>query len=141
MIEKWKECPVRNGVYEALLTFYVYHILFWWQNFMYMDLTKLYTILKSNEIKHAAESLSLCFQNNSIKMDSERFHLWQSNHRFEMTYLLSSTYSENLLEIKTDHKLTFEELVEELCKKSQPKSQFIGKNSIFNEIWQKKAHR
>ena len=58
-----------------------------------------------------------------------------------MTYLLSSTYSKNLLEIKTDHKLTFEELVEELCKKSQPKSQFIEKNYIFNEIWQKKAHR
>ena len=45
---------------------------------------------------------------------------------------VSSTCSEKLLGIKIDNKLTFEEHVEELCKKASQK--FSGKNFIFNEV-------
>ena len=45
---------------------------------------------------------------------------------------LSTTYSEKLLGIKIDNKLTFEEHVEELCKKASQK--VSGKSFIFNEI-------
>ena len=52
---------------------------------------------------------------------------------------LSSTCSEKFLGIKNDIKLTFEEHVEELCKRASQK--VSGKNLIFNEIWTKKAYR
>ena len=52
---------------------------------------------------------------------------------------VSSTCSEKLLGIKIDNKLTFEEHVEELCKKASQK--FSGKNFIFNEVWTKKEYR
>ena len=59
-----------------------------------------------------------------MKVDSERSHLFLSDEKkinsslFEMTYVLSSTCREKLLGIKTDNKLTSEEHVKKLCKKS-----------------------
>ena len=47
---------------------------------------------------------------------------------------LSRTYSEKLSRIKIDKKLTFEEHIKGLCKKSQSKSSYAGKNFIFHEI-------
>ena len=79
-----------------------------------------------NEIRTAAESLTLWFQNNCVKVNPDKFHLLLSNKKIHQVDIcnekLSSTYSEKLLGIKIDNKLTFEEDVEELCKKASQKS-------------------
>ena len=46
---------------------------------------------------------------------------------------LTSTCSETLLGIKIDNKHTFEEHVEELCRKASQNAS-AGKNFVFNEI-------
>ena len=89
-----------------------------------------------NEIKDVAESPTLWFRNNRMKVNPDKFHLVLSDkksHQVDIcNYKFSSTCSEEFLGIKNDNKLTFEEHVEGLCKKSSQK--VIGKNFIFKEI-------
>ena len=73
-----------------------------------------------HEIKSATESLILWFQNNCMKMNPDKVSLLLSdkkNHQvFTCNEKLSSTYSKNLLGIKTDNNLTFQKHIEELRK-------------------------
>ena len=89
-----------------------------------------------NEIKGVEESLTLWFRNNCIKVNPDKFHLLLSDKKIHQVDIcnekLSSTCSKKFLGIKNDNKLTFEEQVEELCKKASQK--VSGKNFIFNEI-------
>ena len=89
-----------------------------------------------NEIKGVGESLTLWFRNNCIKVNPDKFHLLLSGKKIHQVDIcnekLSSTCSEKFLGIKNDNKLTFEEHVEELCKKASQK--VSGKIFIFNEI-------
>ena len=91
-----------------------------------------------NEIKTLAESLTLWFRNNCMKVNPDKFHLLlkdKKNHQVNIcNEKLLSMRSEKLLGIKIDNKPTFEEHVEGLCKKSQSKSQCPDKNFIFNEV-------
>ena len=68
-----------------------------------------------NEIKSVAESLTLCFRNNCMKVNPDNFHILLSDEKIHQVDIcnekLSSTCSEKLLRIKIDNKLTFEELV------------------------------
>ena len=68
-----------------------------------------------NEIKSVAESLTLWFQNNCMKVNPDNFHILLSDEKIRQVDIcnekLSSTCSERLLRIKIDNKLTFEELV------------------------------
>ena len=75
-----------------------------------------------HEIKTVAECLTLWFRNNCIKVNPDKFHFLLSGKKIHQ------------VDICNDNKLTFEEHVERLCKKSQSKSQCSGKNFIFNEI-------
>ena len=58
-----------------------------------------------NEIRTAAESLTLWFQNNCVKVNPDKFHLLLSNKKIHQVDIcnekLSSTYSEKLLGKKT----------------------------------------
>ena len=89
-----------------------------------------------NEIKSVAESLTLWFRNNCMKGNPNKFHLLLSDKKSPLVDIcnekLSSTCSEKFLGIKNDNKLTFEEHVEGLCKKTSQK--VSDKNFIFNEI-------
>ena len=89
-----------------------------------------------NEIKGVAKSLTLWFRNNYMKVNPDKFHLLLSDKKIHQVDIcnekLSSTCSKTFLGIKNDNKLTFEEQVEELCKKASQK--VSGKNFIFNEI-------
>ena len=89
-----------------------------------------------NLIKGAAESLTLWFRNNCMKVNPDKFHLLlrdKKSHQVDISNEnLSSTCSEKFLGIKNDNKLTFEERVERLCKKTSQK--VSGKSFIFNEI-------
>ena len=68
-----------------------------------------------NEIKSVAESLTLWFQNNCMKVNPDNFHILLSDEKIRQVDIcnekLSSTCSERLLRIKVDNKLTFEERV------------------------------
>ena len=102
-----------------------------------MDSSELEVI---NEIKTVAESITLWFWNNCMKLNPDKFHLLLSDKKVHQVDIciekLSSTCSEKLLEIKIDNKLTFEEHVEGLCKKSSQKvsGKCSDKNFIFNKI-------
>ena len=89
-----------------------------------------------NEIKGVVESLTLWFRNNCMKVNPNKFHLLLSDKKSHLVDIcnekLSSTCSEKFLGIKNDNKLTFEEHVEGLCKKTSQK--VSDKNFIFNEI-------
>ena len=78
-----------------------------------------------NEIKSMAESFTLWFRNNCMKVNPDKFHLLLSDKKIHQVDIcnekLSSTCSEKLLGIKIDNKLTFEEHVEGLCKKASQK--------------------
>ena len=80
-----------------------------------------------NEIKTLAESLLLWFQNNCMKVNPDKFHFLLSDKKIHQVDIcnekLSSTCSKKLSGINIDNKVTFEEHVEELRKKSQSKSQ------------------
>ena len=68
-----------------------------------------------NEIKSVAESLTLWFRNNCMKVNPDNFHILLSDEKIHQADIcnekLSSTCSERLLRIKIDNKLTFEKLV------------------------------
>ena len=68
-----------------------------------------------NEIKSVAESLTLWFRNNCMKVNPDNFHILLSDEKIHQADIcnekLSSTCSERLLRIKIDNKLTFEERV------------------------------
>ena len=68
-----------------------------------------------NEIKSVAESLTLWFRNNCMKVNPDNFHILLSDEKIHQVDIcnekLSSTCSERLLRIKVDNKLTFEERV------------------------------
>ena len=68
-----------------------------------------------NEIKSVAESLTLWFRNNCMKVNPDNFHILLSDEKIRQVDIcnekLSSTCSERLLRIKVDNKLTFEERV------------------------------
>ena len=68
-----------------------------------------------NEIKSVAESLTLWFQNNCMKVNPDNFHILLSDEKIRQVDIcnekLSSTCSERFLRIKVDNKLTFEERV------------------------------
>ena len=89
-----------------------------------------------NEIKGVAESLTLLFRNNCMKVNPNKFHLFLSDKKSHPVDIcnkkLSSTCSEKFMGIENDNKLTFEEHVEGLCKKASQK--VSGRNFIFNEI-------
>ena len=89
-----------------------------------------------NEIKGVVESLTLWFWDNCMKVNPNKFDLLLSGKKSHQVDIcnekLSSTCKEKLLGIKNDNKLTFEEHVEELCKKASQK--VSGKSFIFNEI-------
>ena len=95
-----------------------------------------------NEIRTAAESLTLWFQNNCVKVNPDKFHLLLSNKKIHQVDIcnekLSSTYSEKLLGIKIDNKLTFEEDVEELCKKASQKVSALARISSLMRFQQRK---
>ena len=78
-----------------------------------------------NEIKSMAECLTLWFRNNCMQVNPDKFHLLLRDKKVHQVDIcdekLSSTCSEKLLGIKIDNKLTFEEHVEELCKKASQK--------------------
>ena len=73
-----------------------------------------------HEIKSAAESLTLWFQNNCMKVNPDKVPLLLSDKKNHQVFIcnekLSSTHSKNLLEIKTDNNLTFQKHIEELRK-------------------------
>ena len=89
-----------------------------------------------NEIKGVAESFTLWFRNNCMKVNPDKFPLLLRDKRSRQVDIcnekLSSTCSEKFFGIKNDNKLTFAEQVEGLCKKASQK--VSGKNFIFNEI-------
>ena len=88
-----------------------------------------------SEIKGVAESLTLWFRNNCMKVNPDKFHLLSDKKDNQVDVCnekLSSRCSEKCLGIKNDNKFTFEDHVEELCKKTSRK--VSGKNFIFNEI-------
>ena len=77
-----------------------------------------------NEIKTAAESFTLWFQNNCIKVHPDKFHLLLTDKKvirwiFVMT---SSQVREKNLGIKINNKLIFQKHLEELRKKPINKS-------------------
>ena len=69
-----------------------------------------------NEINCAAETFSLWFQINCMKVNPDKFYLLLSDKNIHQAYIwnekLSSTCSESLLGINIDNKLTFKEQVE-----------------------------
>ena len=72
------------------------------------------------------ESLTLWFWNSCKNVNPDKFHLFlsdkKSHHVDICNEKLSSTFSEKFFGIKIDNKLTFEEYVEGLCKKTSQKA-------------------
>ena len=134
-------------VYYFLLPYWVYHFL------CYLLLFTLSTDLVSyaddntpfamgsseleviNEIKSMAESLTLWFQNNCMKLNPNKFDLLVTDKKIHHVDIcnekLTSTCSEKLLGIKIDNKLTFEENVEVLCKKTSQKVNVLARISYL----------
>ena len=77
-------------------------------------------------VQSVAQRLTLCFRNNCMKVNPDKFHLLlndKKSHQVDVcNNKFSSTYNEKFLGIKIDNKLTFEEHVEGLCKKPVKKS-------------------
>ena len=75
-----------------------------------------------NEIKCVAESLTLCFRNNCMKLNPDKFYLLLIGKRIHQVYIcnenLSSTGGKKFLGINIDNKLNFADHVERLCKKA-----------------------
>ena len=96
-----------------------------------------------NEIKTVAESLTLWFRNNCMKVNPDKLHLLLSDKKIHQVDIcnekLSSTCSEKLLGIKIDNKLTFEEHVEGLCKKASQKVSALARISSLMRFEQTKC--
>ena len=77
-------------------------------------------------VQSVAERLTLWFRNNCMKVNPDKFHLLLSDKKSHQVDIcnkkFSSTCSEKFLGIKIDNKLTFEEQIEGLCKKTVKKS-------------------
>ena len=84
----------------------------------------------------AAESLSLWFYFNCMKVNPDKFHLLLSNKKIQQVDIcnekLSSTCSKKLLGVKIDNKAYFWRTCRGTVQKSLSKSQYTGKNFIFN---------
>ena len=95
-----------------------------------------------NEIKSVAESITLWFWNNCIKVNADKFHLFFSDKKLHQVDIcnekLSSRCSEKLLGIIIDNKLTFEEHVERLCKKASQKVSALARISSLMRFEQRK---
>ena len=77
-----------------------------------------------------------------MKVNPDKFHLLLSDKKIHQVDIcnqkLSSTYSEKLLGIKIDNKLTFEEHAEGLCKKANQKVSALAKISFLMGLEQRK---
>ena len=95
-----------------------------------------------NEIKSVAESITLWFWNNCIKVNADKFHLFFSDEKLHQVDIcnekLSSRCSEKLLGTIIDNKLTFEEHVERLCKKASQKVSALARISSLMRFEQRK---
>ena len=77
-----------------------------------------------------------------MKVNPDKFHLLLSDKKSHQVDIcnkkFSSTCSEKFLGIKTDNKLTFEEHVEELCKKASQKFSTVARISFLMRFEQRK---
>ena len=94
-----------------------------------------------NEIKTVAESLNLWFRNNCMKRNPDKFLLLLGDKKIHQVDIcnekLSSTCREKHLGIKIYNNLTFEEHVEELCRKASQKVNLLARISSLMRFEQR----
>ena len=94
-----------------------------------------------NEIKTVAESLNLWFRNNCMKRNPDKFLLLLGDKKIHQVDIcnekLSSTCREKHLGIKIDNNLTFEEHIEELCRKASQKVNLLARISSLMRFEQR----
>ena len=98
--------------------------------------------LKWVGVQSVAKGFTLWFRNNCMKVNPDKFHLLLSDKKSHQVDIcnrkLSSTCSENLLGIKIDNKLTFEEHVEGICKNASQKVSAVARISSLMRFKQRK---
>ena len=96
-----------------------------------------------NEIKSLAESLTLWFRNNCMKVNPDDFHLLLSDKKKSSGgYLFWEVFKYvqwKVFGIKINNKLTFEEQIEGLCKKASQKVSAVARISSLMRFEQKKG--
>ena len=89
-----------------------------------------------------AESVTLWFWKNCMKVNPGKFYLFLSDKKSHQVSIcnekFSSTRSERFLGIKSNNKLTFEEHMEGLCKKASQKASAVARISSLMRFEQRK---
>ena len=95
-----------------------------------------------NKIKNSTENLFSWFQNNSMKINPDKFHLlFSKTKKIEINICnekISNSSHEKLLGVTIDHKLNFEEHVQNLCKKASQKVNALTRISSLMNFEQRK---
>jgi len=95
-----------------------------------------------NEIKSASENLLSWFQDNYMKMNPDKFHLLLSNRKELKINICNETISsskhEKLLGVTIDSKLSFEEHINNLCKKASQKVNALARLASLMSFDQRK---
>ena len=95
-----------------------------------------------NEIKLASDKLFTWFQDNYMKINPDKFHLLLSNTKDVKINIcnetISSSSKEKLLGVTIDNNLSFEQHVEDLCKKANQKINALARIAYYMNLEQRK---
>ena len=95
-----------------------------------------------NEIKQASEKIFSWFQDNYMKINPEKFHLLMSTTKDLQIDIcnesIANSHKEKLLGVIIDNNLSFEEHVENLCKKASQKINALARLASYMNFEQRK---
>ena len=113
----------------------------------YADDTTPYETGKSSEevlssLKNAGEIILSWFEDNSMKANPDKYHLLLSGPNSDDITIgnktISSSKCEKLLGVKIDSKLSFNELIEDLCKKASRKLNVLSRLASITNFEQRR---
>ena len=91
-----------------------------------------------NSLEEASEILFKWFNDNLMKINADKYHMLVSTNntvKIKIGYFrITNSKSEKLLEVKFDHKLSFDDYISELCKKASRKIHALSRVASFMNI-------
>ena len=103
-------------------------------NTPYVSAVNIDGVIKS--LEEALESLFKWFNDNSMKINAEKYHLLLRKNnsvkiKIEFFNNITNSKSEKLLRVKFDKKLSFDDHISELCKKTSRKIHALSRVALY----------